>query len=464
MMPRLALKRALLLAVLSPALASVARAELLAMAPVHPGGATSASSLYGLPPTERYTLHYQATVIEQGDARFRAPHSGQNSLQPNPQEAVSVTSTLFIGMRLLPGTEIYLNPELAGGRGLSGALGLAGETNGETYRVGDPAPTISTARLFVRQVFSFGSETEALADGPNQIAGTVAARRLTVVAGKFSLVDYFDGNAYSHDPRSQFMNWTLMSPAAWDYPADTRGYTWGAMAEWQDRDWAARAAFVAEPKRANQLDMDRRIGRANGSVVEGEHRLDIIDGRKGAARLLGYINQADMGNYDQAISGSAATGASPNIVSTRKYGRTKYGASFNADQELTGSLGVFARASWSDGRNESWAFTETDASEALGVEWKPARWSRPDDRWGVAMVSNELSRPHRRYLANGGDGFLLGDGALRYGPELVAETYYRFPVREHLFVSPDYQFVVNPGYNRDRGPVQVWALRVHAEF
>ena len=412
----------------------------------------------------RYTLHYQATVIENGDARFAAPYSGPNSLQPSPQRAVSVTSTLFMGMRFIPGTEVYLNPELSGGRGISGATGVAGQMNGEIYRVGDAAPVVSTARLFVRQVFGFGGETEKIDDGLNQVAGTAATRRLTVVAGKFSLVDYFDANAYSHDPRSQFLNWTLMSPGAWDYPADTRGYTWGAMAEWHQPEWAARAAFVAEPKQANQLDLDRRVGRANGSVVEGEHQLHFIGGRKGAARLLVYVNQSDMGNYDQAIANAARAGGIPNVVSTRKYGRTKYGFSFNADQELTDSLGGFARGSWSDGRNETWAFTEVDASEALGVEWKPARWGRADDRWGAAFVSNELSGPHRRYLADGGYGFLLGDGALRYGPEMIAETYYRFPVREHLFVSPDYQFVVNPGYNRDRGPAQVWALRVHAEF
>ena len=415
-------------------------------------------------PDSRYTLHYQATVIENGDARFTAPYSGPNSIQPNPQRAVSVTSTLFMGMRLIPGTEVYLDPELSGGRGISGATGVAGQMNGEIYRVGDAAPVVSTARLYVQQVFGFGTETERIDDGPNQVAGSAKTHRLTVVAGKFSLVDFFDANAYSHDPRSQFLNWTLMSPGAWDYPADTRGYTWGAMTEWHEPEWAVRGAVVAEPKQANQLDLDRRAGRANGSTLEGEHQLHFIDGRKGTARLLAYVNQADMGNYDQAVADAPLTGGTPNVVSTRKYGRTKYGVSFNSDQELTDSLGFFTRASWNDGRNESWAFTEVDASEALGAEWKPARWGRPQDRWGLAEVSNQLSGPHRRYLSDGGLGFLLGDGGMHYGPETITETYYRVQVREHLFVSPDYQFVVNPGYNRSRGPVQVWALRVHAEF
>ncbi|HXS99041.1 MAG TPA: carbohydrate porin [Elusimicrobiota bacterium] len=412
------------------------------------------------PAADRFSVHYQATVIDQGDARFTAPYSGPNSLRPDPESATSATSTLFLGARLRPGTEVYANPELTAGSGLSGSRGVAGFPNGETFRIGESAPTVYAARLYLKQMFGLGGETEALAEGPNQVADAVAARRLTVVAGKFGLADYFDGNAYAHDPRSQFMNWTLMAAGAWDYPADTRGYTWGLMLEYREPEWAVRGAAVAEPKQANMLDFDRRIGRADGSVIEGEHELRLIDGRRGTARLLVYLNQARMGNYDQALARPGV----PDVTATREYGRTKYGASFNADHELTESLGGFTRASWSDGRNETWTFTEVDASQSLGVEWTPARWNRPQDRWGTAAVVNELSSSHRRYLANGGSGFLLGDGALHYGPEMIAETYYRCEVREHLFVSPDYQLLVDPGYNRSRGPVSVWALRVHAEF
>lgn len=412
----------------------------------------------------RYTLHYQATVIDQGHARFSAAYTGPNSLQPAPESATSVTSTLFMGALLRPGTEVYLNPELSGGGGDSGARGVAGFPNGETFRIGDARPALYTARLYLRQVFGFGAETEKLEEGVNQVADVVAARRLTAVAGKFALGDFFDANAYAHDPRGQFMNWTLMGAGAWDFPADTKGYTWGAMLEYREPAWAVRGAIVAEPKSANQLDMDRRVGRANGSVLEGEHELHLIEGRRGTLRALAFLNQADMGNYNEAVANAARTGAVPSVVSTRKYGRTKYGFSLNADHELTDALGGFARASWNDGRNETWAFTEVDASESFGVEWKPARWGRAQDRWGLGAVANELSNPHRNYLTNGGVGFMVGDGALHYGPELIAETYYRFPVREHLFVTPDYQFLVNPGYNRARGPVSVWAVRVHAEF
>lgn len=410
-----------------------------------------------------YTLHYQATVIEQGNARFPAGYTGAQSFRPDPQRAVSVTSTLFMGLRVRPGTEVYANPELAGGRGLSDVFGLGGAPNGETYRVGNPQPNVSVSRLFVRQVFGFGSEVETIDDAPNQLAGTAEVRRVTVVAGKFSLPDYFDGNAYSHDPRSQFMNWALMSQGAWDFPADTRGYTWGLMLEYHEPDWSVRGAVVAEPKAANMLDMDRRIGRANGSVIELERDHE-LSGRRGAVRLDAFLNQAHMGSYDQALADARRTGATPDVVRAEAYGRTKYGLSLDVDQELAENLGGFARLGWSDGRNETWAFTEVDDSQSMGVEWKPARWGRGQDRWGLAVAVDELAGPHRRYLAAGGSGFELGDGALHYGPEMIAETYYRFPAAERLFVSPDYQLIVNPGYNRARGPVQVWGVRVHAEF
>lgn len=428
-------------------------------APVPSVGATGPSA--GAP--ARYTFHYQATVTEQGDARVPAGYTGQNSFQPDPQRAVSVTATLFLGMRLLPGTEVYLNPELSGGRGLSDVFGLGAPPNGETYRVGSTAPVVSTARLFVRQVFGLNSETEKIEDGPNQIVGTAATERVTIVAGKFSLPDYFDGNAYAHDPRSQFSSWALMGQEAWDYPADTRGYTWGLMAEYRRPAWSFRGALVAEPKVANMLDMDRRIGRANGSVIEGEHDHELA-GRKGAVRLAAFLNQAHMGSYDQALADARRTGTTPDIIHTEAYGHTKYGFSFNADQELADSLGGFMRLGWSDGRNETWAFAEVDSAESLGVEWTPKRWGRDQDRWGVGTAFNELSGPHRRYLSAGGYGFALGDGGMHYGPEMVLETYYRIAAREHLFVSPDYQFIVNPGYNRARGPVQVYGVRVHAEF
>ncbi|MCX5796240.1 MAG: carbohydrate porin [Elusimicrobia bacterium] len=413
-----------------------------------------------LPETaSRYSIHFQTTLIDQGHARFTAPYTGKNSLRPEPESANSVTATLFLGLRLLPGTELYLDPEMSGGRGMSGARGVAGSGNGETYRIGDAQPVISTARLYLRQTFGFGAETETLADGPNQVAGPAAAHRLMLQAGKFSVADNFDCNAYATDPRTQFMNWSLMSSGAWDFPADTRGYTWGLLAEYHAPDWALRGAAVAEPKEANMLDMDRRIGRAHGLAIEGQHALRFGE-RKGTARLLAFYNQAHMGNYDESL----AQAGTPDVTLTRAYGRSKWGLASSDDLELTGHLGAFMRLSWNDGRNETWAFTEIDASQALGIEFKPADWGRPRDRWGLGAVVNELSGPHRRYLAAGGLGAIIGDGGLHYGPEMILETYYSWQVLKALAVSPDAQFMVNPGYNRSRGPVPVWGLRVHAEF
>lgn len=410
-----------------------------------------------------YSLHFQTTVVDQGHARLRARYSGPNSLEPDPESAASITSTLFLGWRPRPGTELYLNPELSGGRGMSGTRGIAGFPNGEAFRVGDAQPTLLTARLFVRQVFGFEGGTENIRDGANQVAGALPQNRLIVVAGKFSLADYFDDNAYAHDPRSQFMNWALMDSIAWDYPADTRGYTWGAMSEYHRSSWAVRAAAVAEPKAANLMDMDRRIGRAHGFVLEGQRALS-CGAFSGTARLLGFLNEARMGDYDQALEQSRRTGATPDVAATRGYGRTKFGLATSDDLALSDDLGAFMRLSWSDGRSEAWTFAEVDHAAALGVDWRLARYGRPKDHWGFAETADGLSGPHRRYLAGGGAGFMLGDAALHYGPELITETYYSLQANEFLSVSPDAQLVINPGYNRARGPVLVWGLRVHAEF
>jgi high affinity Mn2+ porin len=405
------------------------------------------------------TVHFQTTVIDQGHQRFHSPFSGANSLKTDPESATSATATLFMGARLKTGTELYLNPELAGGRGISGATGLGGIANGETFRVGDPRPTLHTARLYAKQVFGLGGGKEVVADAANQTAGTADARRATVVAGKFSMADFFDGNAYAHDPRAQFMNWTLMDSGAWDYPADSLGYTWGLMSEYHEPEWAVRGAAATVPKAANGLDMDRHLGKAHGFVVEGEHKTH-WDGHPGTSRLLAFLNEARMGQYDEALARPGV----PDVTATRAYGHTKYGFAYSGDQEVADGLGAFARVSWSDGHSETWVFTEVDASQAVGLEWTPSRWGRPDDRWGAAYVVDELSGPHRRYLAAGGSGFLLGDGGLHYGPENILETYYKFPLRDGLWVTPDAQLLINPGYDRARGPVPVWAVRLHAEL
>ena len=300
-------------------------------------------------------------------------------------------------------------------------------------------------------------------DGPNQLPGSVPQERLTLTAGKFGMMDWFDSNAYSHDPRSQFMNWNLANSGAWDYPADTFGYTWGMVAEYRRPAWAVRGAAVAEPEVANEVKMDTRVGRAQGFAVEAERRSPWED-YKGTFRFLVFLNQAHMGNYDQAIAQAQAAGQAPDVTQSRAYGHIKYGFTSSDDLQLTDALGAFVRLSWSDGRNETWAYTEADGSAAAGLDWTAAKFGRPGDHWGFAELADVLSNPHRRYLADGGLGFQLGDGGLHYGPEIITETYYSIRLKDWLMVSPDGQLLVNPGYNRSRGPVPVWGVRVHAEF
>ena len=269
----------------------------------------------------------------------------------------------------------------------------------------------------------------------------------------------FDTNRYSHDPRTQFLNWSLMNSGAWDYPADTRGYTWGAAVEYAREAWAIRGAAVMVPFEANGLRFDGNIDKAQGFALENELHYD-LGGREGAARVLLFVNRARMGSYDEAL----ARGGAPDVTATRAYGRTKYGFTISADQQVTDDLGVFARLSWNDGQNETWAFTEIDRSVALGGVVSGAPWKRSQDQLGGAVVVNALSSPHRRYLASGGYGFIIGDGALDYGLENVWEAYYKLQLTQAIAFTADYQFIVNPAYNRDRGPVHVAGIRAHIEF
>jgi len=421
-----------------------------------PGSAQSASASAARP----YDLHYQFTAIAQGHPSFKAPYDGPNSLQSRNERATSVTSTLFLGVRLRKGSELYVNPELAGGKAVSGALGMAGFANGEGSRVGDPTPEVSLARMFLRQTFGLGGGSEQVEEGPNRLAGTQDASRVVLTLGKFAITDIFDANRYSDDPRSQFLNWALMESGAWDYPADTRGYCWGAAGEYFARPWAFRAGAVTEPKEANMKSMDTRLGRTHGLVAEGEYAFRVAD-RKGAARLLLFFNEARMGSYRRALD---VQGAVPDVRLTRDSNRTKYGFALSADQELSEDWGAFLRAGWNDGRNESWAFTEIDRSLAFGAVRSAKSWGRPKDELAFAGALNGLSADHREYLAAGGTGFIIGDGALLYGPEIVLEAYYKLQLTELAALTPDYQFAVNPAYNRDRGPVNLWALRFHVEF
>ena len=408
---------------------------------------------------EPWNLHGQTTFVVQGHGGFDSPYAGPNSFQSRKETRSSFTSTLFVGWRPWSGGELYLNPELSAGTGVSQVLGLAGAPNGEIYRVNSPQLTLSLARIFLRQTWRLGGGVPStVASDQNQLAGHQSSRRMVLTAGRFSTMDVFDLNAYAHDPRTQFLNWALMGSAAWDYPADTRGYTWGFAFEFYWDAWAMRLGSFMEPKEANQLDFDHQIARAHGDVLELEHDHQ-IGGLAGKVRILAFANHARMGNYRQALQDTP-----PDVVATRAPGRTKYGWAFNMEQAITGDFGAFARYSWNDGATETWAFTEIDRSLSLGLQVTGRVWGRSTDRASLAFVSNGLSRDHADYLRSGGSGFLLGDGRLNEGGERILEAYYSAQMGSNLSLSLDAQRVWNPGYNRDRGPVNIFALRFHASF
>jgi len=409
----------------------------------------------------RFSLHFQQTVITQYKPAFSAPYAGENSLSPIEETQSSITSTLYGAARLWKGAEVYFNPELSGGAGLSKTLGVAGFPNGETFRVGAAEPKIYIARLYFKQNFEWGKEKDTIDDDANQLAGLKSKRYFSFAVGKFGMADFFDGNEFSHDPRTQFMNWSLMDNAAWDYPANTRGYILGATAELGQPDWTLRFAFTMVTTQANMSIWDKKIGKANTQTIEFEKRYT-LSGQKGTVRVLGFLNNGKFGNYRDAI---AQNPTAPNVDTTQTYGRHKYGFGISADQYFTKDFGVFAKVSYNDGHNQTWFFTEIDRSLSFGAVLKGSSWKRADDELGLAFVGNGLSPNHRGYLAAGGYGFLIGDGKLNYSPEMIAELYYKVNAyQKKIWLSPDYQFILHPAYNADRGPVNVFGIRAHVEF
>lgn len=406
-----------------------------------------------------YTLHFQQTVVSQTKTKINAPYSGNNSLIPEEETQASITATLFMGANLWKGAEVYFDTELSGGSGLSGAKGMGGFTNGEAFRIGDAAPKIYLARLYLKQTFALNKDYIEVEDGINQVATKVPTKYLRFVLGKFCLSDFYDNNTYSHDPRSQFLNWALMSHGAWDYAANVRGYTSGYVVEYGSPKFGVRFSTTALPTYANGPDLNYNFAKNYSHSFEmnktfGKQNKETI------VRLMGYYNKTYMGNYVEATKRDIK-----DITETRKDGRTKAGFGLNIEQKLNENAGLFFRGSWNDGKNETWAFTEIDHSITLGFANDGAKWKRPKDTFGVAIAANGLSVEHRDYLASGGYGFIIGDGKLNYGLEKIFETYYRIHMHDdHFWLTPNYQFVANPAYNKDRGPANVFSLRAHAEF
>ncbi|MGZ3871717.1 MAG: carbohydrate porin [Mucilaginibacter sp.] len=410
---------------------------------------------------ERASFHFQQTIITQYKPAFTANYSGLNSLSTKEETQSSITSTFFGAVRLWKGAEAYFNPEISGGAGLSKTLGVAGFPNGETFRVGAAEPKIYIARLYFKQNFEWGTEKDTIKSDANILGGLKSKRYFSLAIGKFGMADFFDNNSFSHDPRTQFMNWSLMDNGAWDYPANTRGYVLGATAELGQPTWTLRFAFTMVTTQANESVWDTKIGKANTQTLEFEKRYT-LGGQKGILRLLAFRNNGKFGNYNLAITQNPLA---PDVDTTQAYGRHKYGFGINAEQNVSKDFGVFAKASYNDGHTQTWFFTEIDQSVSLGGVLKGTSWKRGDDEVGLAFVANGISAPHRNYLASGGYGFLIGDGKLNYAPELISELYYKVNAYQNkFFLTPDYQFVLNPAYNKDRGPVNVFSIRAHVEF
>ena len=402
--------------------------------------------------TNPWNFHYQVTVIAQNNFHFHSPYTGVNSfVNPASQAATSLTTTALIGRKLWKNASAFFNPEMSGGAGISGTRGIAGFPNGETFRVGDPSPVVYLARLYLDQYFPIGKETEVQDDEGNQLQLSRPKKYYRVIAGKFCLADFFDDNSYSHDPRTQFLNWSLMSAGAWDYPANVRGYTVGIVQEVQLAKNRFSLGITLEPKDANGPKLNYDISQAIGLTAEWEHNF-----RKGEVHSIFFFNTANMGDYKLALQPIYKQ----DVTLTRKYGRTKFGGVFSGEYPLGSREGLFWRFSINDGRHETWAFTEIDHSASAGYVLKTSK-KRPDDEIGIAAVFNGISGAHQRYLAVGGYGFIIGDGQLNYKPEAIGEAYYKWQMFKNFSLTPDIQYVTNPAYNKDRGPVFFFALRGH---
>lgn len=413
-----------------------------------------------------WTYHFQFTGILQGHPTFHAPYSGQNSLSPQHERAYSVTASAYLGRRLWKGAAIYFNPEMAGGKGISSTLGIAGFPNGETFRIGNPEPTVYVARIFLRQHISLDKDHfEDLTNDANQVTERVSTSRITLSAGKFSLGDFFDDNNVSHDPRSDFMNWALMNNGAFDYAANTRGYTYGFVAEYVRPAWTLRLGTALEPTFSNGPDLDWHYTHTNSENLEIEKRYSMHQ-HKGAVRLLVFYNVNKAPGYRDAITAKLnGKDTSMDAIYGKAYGNKKFGLGLNADQELSSQTSAFLRLGWNDGKTATWAFAEIDDIVSGGIRINGKGWKRSADNIGLALLSNGLSKDHRDFLAAGGYGFMIGDGRLpHYSRENIAELFYQCKLLYNLWISLDYQFVDHPAYNQDRGPVHVFGARAHIEF
>lgn len=427
------------------------------------------TTMFPHPDDVRYYIAGQANIIFQAHPSFHSPYEGKNSLHGAGEYKTSLLGTLYGGYEphrnVRYNTDFIVDMESAGGRGISQALGLAGFTNVDVVRNPNLGSDPYLARGVIRQTIGLTNETTSAERNYFSLATTVPVRRFEIIAGKMSLPDVFDINSIGSDSHLQFMNWTVDNNGAWDYAADTRGYTVGGVLEYDDRDWSFRYGIFAMPTVANGIDLDWAFSRARGQNWEFELRHSLIHGRKGTERILAYVNNAHMGDYREAVN-AYLTGhdATPDIDAHAHFSAVKYGFTWNNEQEITDRLRLFSRFGWNEGQHESYAYTEVDQTVEIGGDYSGSAWGRPVDKAGLTFVSNAIKKDHQNYLAYGGYGFILGDGKLNYGRENIEEAYYNLHAWRGLYFALDLQHVNDPGYNRDRGAVWVPSVRAHVDF
>jgi high affinity Mn2+ porin len=411
---------------------------------------------------DRWNIHGQYTFIGQGYPSFRSPYQGANSLAGSKQAQNTQSATAYVGVRLWEGAEFYINPELMQGFGLSDVHGVAAFPNGEAQKSSFPSPRLNVARAFVRQTFGLGGEQEVINDGPNQLGGKQDISRITVTAGKFAVTDAFNGNVYASDPRTTFLNWNIYGGGSYDWTMDKLSWTWGAFVDFNQKSWAFRTGYFLLPTVSNANSFDTRIPERGQYTAELEFRYSLLDA-PGKLRLFGWMNNGTMGGYTDALALPLTSPNYPDITLTRRT-RTNYGFVANVEQAITPDLGIFSRATWSPGKTELIGWTDCTESLSFGTVLMGSSWGRPNDRIGVAGVIQGLSSEARAYFEAGGLGILIGDGQLNYRREKVLEAYYAYSLNKWATLTLDYQFITNPGYNADRGPVSVFSARLHAEF
>lgn len=411
---------------------------------------------------QSWAVHGQETFVLQANPAFRSPYQGPNSLNPDPHAKETFDLTLYAGVRPWAGGEIWVDPEIDQGFGLSNTLGVAGFPSGEAYKVGKWAPYPKLPRWFFRQTVDLGGESEKVDSDLTQLRGRQTANRLVLTLGKFSVVDVFDTNEEAHDPRSDFMNWTIIDAGTFDYAANAWGYTYGAAAELYAGPWAFRAGAFDLSKVPNSEVLDPSFGQyeLDGEI---EHRHSIL-GQPGKIKVTVFLNHGRMGRFADAMRLAELTGQPADIAAVRRV-QDRTGISFNVEQQISKAASLFVKGGLADGSIEPYEFTDVDRTITAGATIKGKGWGRDNDAVGIAAVANGISRVHEQFLNAGGLGILVGDGRLPHpGPEEIVEAYYDVALAKPLHLSVDAQFIEHPGYNRDRGPVPVGGLRLHEEF